>query len=169
MREHRHLPAMVGFMRWHVTQHFHANRPRPSPAVSAKLLNPAPTTVQRFRQHLRAAASGALGQARTGLAGRAVCAVELSCNLPVRSRKPDPLAADIVHVREDRYDGADLARRFGRPGGRVKRCDKNLVHAIMGGKDLDCGSANLNMDSGLTSGHGSLLLDLIIFSGRRPS
>jgi hypothetical protein len=43
--------------------------------------------------------------------------------------------------------------------------DKNLVHAIIGGKDLDCGSAelsvNLELTIGvLTRGHGSLLLDL---------
>src|SRR2546426_5801121 len=42
MREHTHLPAMVGFVRKHVAQHFQANRPRPSPAVSAKLLDAAP-------------------------------------------------------------------------------------------------------------------------------
>src|SRR2546425_8028123 len=42
MREHAHLPAMVGFVRKHVAQHFQANRPRPSPAVSAKLLDAAP-------------------------------------------------------------------------------------------------------------------------------
>ena len=38
MREHAHLPAMMGFVRNHVAQHLQANRPRPSPAVSAKLL-----------------------------------------------------------------------------------------------------------------------------------
>ena len=75
MREHTHLPAMVGFVSKHITQHFRANRPRPGPAVSAKLVN-ADTTAKRFRQHLRAA-SGALGQCRTGLLRRAVRAVEL--------------------------------------------------------------------------------------------
>ena len=161
MREHTHLPAMVGFVRKHVAQHFRANRPRPSPAVSAKLLNAAPTTAERFSEHLRAA-GGALGQSRTGLLRRAVRAVELWWNLQVRSRKPDPLAADIVHVREDRRNGADFvfAGRFGSPGGRVKMFDKNLVHAIIGGKDLDCGSAELSVNLGLTSAHGSLLLDL---------
>src|SRR5208337_1896435 len=108
MREHTHLPAMVGFVGKHVAQHFHPNRPRPSPAVPAKLLDPATTTAERFREHLRAA-SGALGQSRTGLLRRAVRAVELGWNLQVRSGKPDPLAADIVHVREDRRNGADLA------------------------------------------------------------
>ena len=76
MREHTHLPAMVGFVRKHVAQHFRANRPGLSPAVSAKLLDAAATTAERFSEHLRAA-SGALGQSRTGLLRRAVRAVEL--------------------------------------------------------------------------------------------
>jgi hypothetical protein len=38
--------------------------------------------------------------------------------------------------------------------------DKNLVHAIIGGKDLDCGSAESSVNLVLTRGHGSLLLDL---------
>jgi hypothetical protein len=159
MREHTHLPAMVGFVRKHVAQHFQANRPRPSPAVSAKLLNAAPRTAERFSEHLRAA-SGALGQSRTGLLRRAPRAVELSWNLQVRSCKPDPLGADIVHVRKDRRNGADLAGRFGSPGGWVKMFDKNLVHAIIGGKDLDRGPAELSVNLVLTRGHGSLLLDL---------
>src|SRR5438132_4338354 len=166
MREHTHLPAMVGFVRKHVAQHFQANRPRPSPAVSAKLLDAAPTTAERFREHLRAA-SGALGQSRAGLLRRAVRAVELWWNLQVRRCKPDPLGADIVHVREDRRNGADFvfAGRIGSPDGRVKMFDKNLVHAITGGKDLDCGSAELSVHLGLTigaltRGHGSLLRNL---------
>src|SRR5438876_12447489 len=150
------------------------------PAVSAKLLDAAPTTAERFSEHLRAA-SGALGQSRAGLLRRAVRAVELWWNLQVRSCKPEPLAADIVHVREDRRNGADVVfsgvfagrfgcRQFGSPGGRVKMFNKNLVHAIVGekgpgGKVLDCGSAELSVNLGLTiddltRGHGSLLLDL---------
>src|SRR6266851_4930416 len=152
MREHAHLPAMVRFVSKHVAQHFQANRPRPSPAVSAKLLDAAPATAERFCEHLRAA-SGALSQSRTGLLRSAVRAVELSWNLQVRSCKPDPFAADIVHVREDRRDGAGLARRFGSPGCRVKMFDKNLVHAIIGAKELDCGSAELSVNLVLTRGH----------------
>src|SRR5438477_7864669 len=58
MREHTHLPAMVGFVRKHVAQHFRANRPRPSPAVSQKLLDAAfvlttvLTIAERFSEHL---------------------------------------------------------------------------------------------------------------------
>jgi hypothetical protein len=64
-----------------------------------------------------------------------------------------------VHVREDRGDGAGLAGRFGPPGARVKMFDENLVDAIVGGEDLDCGSAELRVNLVLTRGHGSLLLD----------
>ncbi len=78
---------------------------------SASPLDAAATTVERFSEHLRAA-SGALGQSRMGLLRRAVRAVELSWNLQVRSCKPDPLGADIVHVREDRCSRAGLAGRF---------------------------------------------------------
>src|SRR6267378_4386390 len=68
-------------------------------------------------------------------------ALQLSWNLQVRSCKPDPLGADIVHVRENCRNGAGPAGWFSFPGGGVKMFDKNLVHAIIGGKDLDCGSA----------------------------
>jgi hypothetical protein len=79
MREHTHLPAMMGFGRKHVAPHFHAHWPRPSPAVSQKLLDAALvlTTAERFSKHFRTA-SGALGQSRTGQLRRAVRAVELS-------------------------------------------------------------------------------------------
>src|SRR4029077_11083779 len=94
MPEHAHLPAMVGFVRKHIAQHFRANRPRPSPAISEKLLDGA-LAAKRFREHLQAA-SGALRQSVAGWPRRAVRAVELLRNLQVRSRKPDPLGADIV-------------------------------------------------------------------------
>jgi len=195
MREHADLPAMVGFVRKHVAQHFRANRPGLSPPVSAKLLDAAPA-VERFSQHLRAA-SGALGQSRASLLRRAVRAVELRRNLQVRSCKPDPLGADIVHVGEDGGNRAGVAGRFGcrwfgrrwfgDPGGRVKMFDEKLVHAIVGGKHLDCGTAELSMNLGLTSViltnlvltnigltnvgltrvHGCLLLESIILPSRR--
>jgi len=163
MREHTHLPAMVGLVSKHVAEHFRANRPRPTPAVSEKLLDAAPVTAERFSEHLRTA-RGALGQSRAGLLRSAARAVELSWKLQVRSGKPDPLGTHIVHVREDGRNTADLAGRFGSPGGRVKMFDKNLVDAIIGGKDLDRGSAELSVYLGLTNlvltrGHGSLLLD----------
>jgi len=159
MRQHAHLPAMVRFVRKHVAQHFRADWPRPSPAISAKFLDAGSRTAERFREHFRAA-SGALRQSRTRLLRRAVRAVELSWNFQVRSCQPDPLATDIVHVREDRRYGAGLAGRFGSPCGRVKMFNKSLVDTIVGGKDLDCGSAELSVNLVWTRGHGSLLLDL---------
>jgi len=153
MRQHTHLPAMVGFVRKHVAEHFHANRPRPSPAVSAKLLHPPSTTPERFTEHLLAA-SAALRQSRTGLPRRAARAVELSWNFQMWSCKPDPLASHIVHVREDCRNRADLAGRFGSLGGRGKMFDKHLVHALIGRKDPDCRSVELSVNLGLTRAHG---------------
>jgi hypothetical protein len=121
-------PAWASRASKHVAQHFQANRPRRSPAVSAKLLDAAPTLAERFREHLRAE-SGALGQSRAGLLRRAVRAAELSRNLQVRSCKPDPLGADIVHVREDGRNGAGFAGRFGSPGGRIQLFDKPCIDA----------------------------------------
>jgi hypothetical protein len=57
-------------------------------------------------------------------------------------------------VREDRRNAAAFTGRFGSPGGRVKMFDKDLVHAIIGGKDLHCGSAELSVNLVLTRGHG---------------
>jgi hypothetical protein len=166
MREHAHLPAMVGFMRNHVAQHFHAGRPGLSPAISDKRIDPASTIAKRFSEHIRAA-SGALGQCRTGLLRRAVRAVELGWNLQVRRRQPDPFGANIVHVRKDRRDRPRVTGgfgwQFGVPGGRGKMFDQNLVHAIVGNKDPDGGlpewTVDLVGDANSTRGHGSVLLD----------
>ena len=149
MREHTHLPAMVGLVSKHVAEHFRADRPRPTPAVSAKLLDATLAIAERFSEHFRAA-RGALGQSRAGLLPRTARAVELSWNFQVRSGKPDPLGTHIVHVREDGRNTADLAGRFGSPGGRVKMFDKNLVDALIGGKNLERGSAELSVDLWLT-------------------
>jgi len=169
MRKHTHLTAVVGFVRDHVAQHFHANRPRPGPSVSAKFLDAAHTTAERFSQHLRTA-SGTVGQSYAGLLRCAVRALELSWNLQMRSCKPDPLAAYIVYVDEDRGDGAapGLARWLGSPGGRIKMLYENLVHAIIGGKRTGRSSAELTVNTGLTIGHGSLFFDLDT-SRRQPS
>jgi hypothetical protein len=81
----------------------------------------------------------------------------------VRSCKPDPLRADIVHVREDRRNGAGLAGRFRSPSDGVKMFDNNLVNAIIGGKKPDCASAEFRVHLVLTRGHRFLLLDLYYF------
>ena len=122
MREHTHLSAMVGFVRNHVAQHLRANRPRLSPAVSVKLLDPTETIAERFRKHIRASGR-TRGQSCTGLLRRAGCAIELSWKLQMRCRKPHPLDANIVHVRENCRDRANIARRFGPPRLTIKVLD----------------------------------------------
>ena len=74
----------------------------------------------------------------------------------MRSRKPDPLGADIVHVREDGRYGADLARRLGSPGGGIKIFDQNLVQPIIGRENLDLCSAELSLNLVSTRRHGFL-------------
>jgi hypothetical protein len=54
----------------------------------------------------------------------------------MRGCKPDPLAADIVHMREDRGNCTYLPRRLGSPGGRVKMFDEHLVDTVVYEKNL---------------------------------
>jgi hypothetical protein len=123
-----------------------------------KLLDAAATGAERFAEHFFAT-SGAHGQCRTGLLWSTVRAVELMRNFEVPRSKPDPFGADVVHVSEDGDDWANLTGRLGFPSARVEMLDQHLVHALVGGKDLDCGSAELSVSFYLTSGHGLLLLD----------
>jgi hypothetical protein len=131
---------MMSFVRKHVAEHFHANRPRLSPAVSVKLFDAARIITECFSEHL-CAASGAFGQCAAGLLRGAAGAVELPRNFQVPRSKPDPFGAGVVHVREYRGNGADFAGRFCSPGTRVEMFDEKLVHALIGGKDLDRGPA----------------------------
>ncbi len=153
MCQQTHLPAMVGFVRKHVAEHFRTDRPRLSPAVSLKLIDAA-GTAERLSQHLRATSS-ALCQSGTSLQRRTVRVIELGWNLQVRSGKPDPLGADVVHMGENGRDRASLTCWFGSPGGWIEMFDQKLVHAIIGGKDLHGGSAELSVNLGLTLGHGA--------------
>jgi hypothetical protein len=157
MREHTNMPAMVGLVTEHVAKHLWSNRPWLSPAVSHKLFDTATTITERFRKHLHTAGS-AFCQSCTDLVHGAVCAVELYRDLQVRSGEPDPLGADVMHVREDGRNGADIAGWFGSPGGRVKTFEKNLVYAVVSGEDIRCGSAELSGSLESAHGHGSLLL-----------
>ena len=155
MREHTHLSAMVGFVSEHVAEHLQANRPWGSPAVPVELLDA--ISIQRFREHL-CAASGTLGQSLAGLLRRAPGAVELWRNLEVRSGEPDPFGADVVHVGEDGRNGASVGWWFRFPDIGVKMFDEKLVHAIVGGEDLDRGPAELSVNLVLARGHGSYSL-----------
>src|SRR5437870_986051 len=171
MREHTHLPAMVGFVRKHVAQHFQANRPRPSPAVSAKLLDAAPTTAER------SASISAQRAALSANPARACCGVQcarLSCGGTFRCgavslthlERTLCMCVKIAAIVRDLFLPGGLAvGGSGTPGGRVKMFDKNLVDAIVGekdpgGKGLDCGSAELSANLVLLRGQGCLLLVL---------
>jgi len=142
MGEDGYLPSMVGFVSNHIAEHLRADRPGLSPAVSQETRDAAPAT-ERLGQHFRASRA-ALGQPKPGLFGCAVGAVQLCWNAEVRGCKPDPLAADIMHMREDRRDCADVAVRLGIPDGGIKLFDEILVDSLVGGKDPHCGLAGLS-------------------------
>ena len=73
-----------------------------------------------------------------------------------------------MHVGEDRRNAADIAGRFGSPCRRVKMFDQHLVHAIIGGKNLRCRSADLSVNLILTRGHGSYSLSYRTPKIQRP-
>jgi hypothetical protein len=72
-----------------------------------------------------------------------------------------------VHVREDRRNGADIAGRLGFPGGRINTLDKNLVKAIVGGKDPYSAPNEFRVDLVLARDHGFVLLELRFFQAAR--
>jgi len=143
MREHTNLTTVMGFMREHVAEHLRACRPGASPAVAAKH-TPASVAGEYLSQH-RSTAGRALGECFAYLLRRALAAVELWWSPDVRRRKSHPLAANIVHVGEDRGDGPDVARRFGSPRRRIDMFDESLVDAIVGSKYLGGSAVQLRL------------------------
>jgi len=125
-----------GFVRKHVAQHFRANRPGTGPAVceTSRPGNSPPPNASASIFAQRAALSA---KSSTGLLRRAARAVELWWNLQMRSCKPDPLAATLCMWLKIAVMVRTLPGRLGSPGFRVKMFDKNLVHAITGGEDLN--------------------------------
>src|SRR5882672_9721273 len=80
----------------------------------------------------------------------------------MRSGKPDPLRADVVHVREDGRDRAHLPGRLCCPCRRIEMFDQNLVHPIVRGKDTDGVltelRGNLVLPDAIVAHHGGLRL-----------
>jgi len=161
MGEHQDLSAMVGFVSQHVAQHFDSDGPRGSECVAAKERGMAGRTVKRLREHF-GAAGGALRQPLPGLKWCAMGAVEQRGNLEMRGRKPDPFAADVVHVGKDGRDGTNFSGRFRRPGSRVEVLDHVLIHAVVRGEHPRRGWTELSVKPSRRRGHGSLLPGEII-------
>jgi hypothetical protein len=154
MRQHANLPAMMCLVSDHVAQHLHAHRPRRSPSISAKSLDAPPIITKRLTQHLPAPSS-ALGQSRTSPLRRTARTVKLHRNLQMRSRKPHPLTADVMHMRKDRRNRANPAWRLCSPSPSVETFDEHLVHAIVRRKDLYRRSAESSVNLMWTHGHVS--------------
>ena len=109
VREHQDLPAMMCFVREHISEHDGIGRPRRRPTPALKLPDP-PCGVagQSVRQHAQALRPTFLVRGG-GLLHRAAVGVEWCGALQVRRRILEPPASAIVQVREDRGDGAAVA------------------------------------------------------------
>jgi hypothetical protein len=137
MREQADLPAMVRVMGNHVGEHSWARTPGPCPAIAKKNVNPAFRARLGFEKHL-AAARGAVSQRSSGLLLRASASVQESRYFQVRSRQPQPLTADIVHMRKDPGNRAYApARGLRPPRPRVEVLQDELVHEIIHGVGLN--------------------------------
>jgi hypothetical protein len=157
--EHRDLAAVVGFVGQHVAEHARgqlgACGPWFCPAVAHELgdaLRALPFATipfatipfsgfsifdcDDFGEH-RFTSCRALGECLAGLQLRAVRAVELGGDFEMRRGEPDPLGADVVHVREDRRNGADVAGWLGCPDRGSEMGEEELVQALVSGEDAE--------------------------------
>src|SRR5258707_1355239 len=116
--QHQNLTAMMRLVREHVSEHGPSGGPRWRPAVARELCNAAIRNGREsIRQHAQAL-RGAFSVRGSSLLHGATVGIELRRTLQMRRCTPEPLAADIVQMREDGRDGpaiAFLTRRLGAP------------------------------------------------------
>src|SRR5882724_3937547 len=94
--QHQNLTAMMGLVREHVSEHGSSGGPRWHPTVARKLYNAAIRSGREsVRQHAQALPGASPVRGGSLLHG-AAARIESRRTLQMRSRKPEPLAADIV-------------------------------------------------------------------------
>jgi hypothetical protein len=132
MCQHAYLSAMMSVMRDHVGEHGDTWRPRPGPSIPPEVLNSA-RGIYCLPDHFVAKVR-ALRQGTACLPLRAACAIKLCRKLKVRCGEPQPLAPDVVHVREYCRNGARFAPIGWRPPGpRIQALDNKLVYSVIDG------------------------------------
>src|SRR5215472_4300039 len=104
MRDHAGLSAVMGFVRNHVGQHSGAGMPGARPSVAHKARHAA-LGRERLLEQL-ATECGTFGECGCGLFLRASLAIKTDRDFDMRRREPNPLAADVVDMGEDRGDSA---------------------------------------------------------------
>jgi hypothetical protein len=165
MRQHAHLAAMVRIMQNHVRKHGRAPGPRLGPTIPNELPD-ANRPSQGFGQHLRAA-FGAFHQRGTDLTLRAAGSIKLRGQLEMRRGKPQPLPANVVHMRKDRRDGAHVsAGRFCPPGAGMQTLDDKLIHLVVYGVGFQQRLAKIRSGQGSGTSHG---FPSFLFSGIEPN
>ncbi len=120
MREQADLATMMSFVREHVGKHGGAGGPGGSPSVSTEFHDAAARIGEGFGEHPRATPGG-FGQGGAGLALCAASAMKWVRQFDVRSGETQPLATDVVNVREDSGERTKIAARGrGVPGARME-------------------------------------------------
>ncbi len=159
--QHQNLAAMMGLVREHVGKHGASGGPRWHPTVAREFRDAAIRSGrQGIRQHAQALRSAFLVRGG-GLLHGAAAGIEQRRTLEMRSCKPDPLAADIVQMREDGRDGpaiAFLTWRLGAPRTRVEIGEDELVHGVIARVGFEQGVANLGKRRVGLECHGSCAL-----------
>src|SRR5712664_4101329 len=159
---HHNLTAMMRLVREHVSEHGPSGGPRWHPTVPTELCNAAIRSGREsIRQHSQTLRGASPVRGSSLLHGAAV-GIERCWTLQMRRCKPDPLAADIVQMREDGRDRpatAFLTRRLSSPRTRVQMGEDELVHGVVARVGFEQAVANLGKRRvGLECHGGSALL-----------
>lgn len=153
MRQHARLPAVMGIMRKHVCQHGCAPRPRFRPSIAAKGFDAGLGMNKGTSEHL-ATACATFGKRQFGFFLRATSCIERRRELKMRGGKPEPFAADIMHVRKDCRDRtAPTCRQPSAPGSGIEMIEYHLIHALIYGVALDQRLAKIRCGSGRDMRH----------------
>lgn len=133
MSQHAYLPTVMSIVDDHVSNHGDSRGPRSGPPVAEEFFDSSLRRVQRLFEQLRAAPC-AFSQRSSRLTLRAACAIEFSGQLNMRRGEPQPLAPDIMHMSEDRRDGARITTgRLRPPGAGIQVLEDELIHPLING------------------------------------
>jgi hypothetical protein len=153
MGQHTHLTAMMRIVRNHIDHHGSARRPLFRPTVAVKSFDPALGVGESACNHLGAACA-ALTQSSSYLFLRATGAVEWGRELKMWGRQPQPFAANIVNMRENRGDRPSLTPgQFRAPRRRIEMLENHLIHPFIYGVTLHQYLAKIDANVSLGSGH----------------
>jgi hypothetical protein len=130
VRQHADLSTVMGIVRDHIRKHCRSCGPRSGPTIAPELADTA-VWPERFAKHL-CAAQGTFCQCDSCLLLGTAGAVELCRQLEMWGGEPEPLAANVVHVREYRGNCAHIApESLCPPSLRMEVLENELIHLVV--------------------------------------